>query len=548
MNLRHKRTMILALVISMMVTMLPPTGSIMEVQAAVPGVNLVVGFMRILGAHGQRNRVYMEAGATAEDVNAYYDGLIDKSATIRREVVVKAAAGETHPVIARAYTRIEASLEAERAAAIQMIEAEKNQARQDFNRTLVKEVTNILVASPGGQRIIRQVRDALGGVREAAVAVQSAVEEGRPLEALRENLAKQVGDIPIVQQAARRLGSAIGHNIDRALGGAISRIEGAIDDVQAEMGTAIDMVDQLDGNVAQYDGQERKPVSLIEDGSVIGGLVPVDRANAAADVAASAYATAAAINGALPLGVSKDTMRGRIKSALLDQSLERIRGYFGDDNAGRTFCSAVDRAQYEEAAYQLGMAPQTPADPGKATYFCCYDIQTQQAVYADMFGTAEKVGEETTEDTAAVGGETTIPVGVYTGVVDIPSKLLEAPNLSIDRNEITMIVEEDGATHGENYLEYSYSGIGIEDEIYYVNVEWTVIYKGELTEAQGELVGTITHHFVSSGPGVGDDPQDYTQTFKVPYLVQVLGNTMSVLPKENVESESDIYSFEITRQ
>ena len=98
---------------------------------------------------------------------------------------------------------------AERNAAIQMIKAEKNQARKDFERTLGKFIANILDPSPGGQKIISQVREAIR-VCEVAVAVQAALEGGKPIEALGDALARKVGDIRAVQELARGLGPPSG--------------------------------------------------------------------------------------------------------------------------------------------------------------------------------------------------------------------------------------------------------------------------------------------------------------------------------------------------
>jgi hypothetical protein len=277
--MNHKRltrciTAVLVLVLLMSSVVMPlPFAGVEVAHAAFGGPNLITALFKIGVAWDARNRIYREAGATAEEINAYYDGLIAHAGSIRGEMIAKVAAGEIPARYARAYTRIEAALEAERRAAIQMIEAEKKQARRDFHNKLGKEIVNILIASPGGQRIIGQAREALKNTREAAVAVQVAAEKGRPIDALRAALARQVGDIPIVQEAARELGSVVGHGIDRALGGAIGKVEKAIDNIQAGMGEAIDVLDGLDAHVAQYDGQARRPVSLVEDSRFIGKVI-----------------------------------------------------------------------------------------------------------------------------------------------------------------------------------------------------------------------------------------------------------------------------------
>ena len=61
-----------------------PVGGVGEAEAAFPGPNLVVGFFRTLGALGKRNAVYREAGATSQEVNAYYDRLVAQAQGDRR--------------------------------------------------------------------------------------------------------------------------------------------------------------------------------------------------------------------------------------------------------------------------------------------------------------------------------------------------------------------------------------------------------------------------------------------------------------------------------
>ncbi len=374
MNRTHlTRLITIALVLALLLTAAPapqPLTGIETAEAAFMGPNAILGLFRIGGALGQRNRVYREAGVTAAEINAYYDGLIARAQSVRQEYITGARTGERAAQLAPAFTRVEAALQAERRAAIQMIEAEKNQARRDFNRKLGKEIANILIASPGGQRIIGEIRETIKGAREAAIVVRVAANEGRPIEALGNALAKQVGDMRIAQEAARALGSAVGHGLDRALGGAIGKVERAIDNIQAEMGAAVDVLDDMDAQVDRYDEQERAPVSLVEDDSLIGKLIPVDRAHPALDVAASAWVGASALAGALGPGTSRGAMRDRIRGALLDERLTGIRDLLAGRAAGQVSCTTTDRADYEAAARALGEAPQIPRDPDRGCTSC----------------------------------------------------------------------------------------------------------------------------------------------------------------------------------
>ena len=133
-----------------------PSGGVKPAEAAFPGPNVIISFFRAFGALNRRNRLYREARATSAEMNAYYDTLTAQAKETRREMISAAAAGEkVSPLMARAYVRAEAALQAERAAAIAMIEVEKNQARKDFERTVGKEIVNILIASPGSGSSVR---------------------------------------------------------------------------------------------------------------------------------------------------------------------------------------------------------------------------------------------------------------------------------------------------------------------------------------------------------------------------------------------------------
>jgi hypothetical protein len=431
------------------------SGGAGEVRAAGPW-NAIIGVVRVGGALHRRNRVYEEAGATAPEINAYYDRLIEETQHTRREMIGKAAAGETDPRLVRAYTRLEAALKAEQDAAIQMIEAEKRQARREFHATLRREVIRILIASPSGQRILGQLREAVAGAQEAAKAVQIAAEEGRPIEALQEALAEKAGDIPLVQAAARQLGSAVGHEVDRA-----------IDDVQTGMGEALDALEEINGELAAHDERERVPVSVVEDESLIAEVVPVQGVNAAADVAATAYVRAAEIGQAFPPSTSRDTMRDRVRGALLDARVQEIRDVTAG-KIGQIYCTTRSHGEYRIAAQALGQTPQVSQDPAEATYLICHDIQTQVPVFAKVLGQSEEEGEPQEDATAepsptpeeeATTGD--IPVGTYVGetnyqeVLDV--FLLDSgdePGRTTE-NQVVIDVAEDGTVTGSLLVKYS---------------------------------------------------------------------------------------------
>jgi hypothetical protein len=471
------------LILSLLMTdvgFLLPAGGIDQVQAGAPGPNVIIGFLRFLGAWGARNRLYREARATSAEINAYYDQLIAKAQEVRREMIQKAAEGG-RTVMARSYIRIEAALEAERAMAIEMIEQEKNQARQDFNRAATKAITNVLVASPGGQRIIGRIRETIGEAREAAVAVQIAAEGGKPIEALTDALAEKVGGAPIVQDLVKQGGSILVRQLDKGLGGAFTKVEKAMSNIQGEMGGAITTLDQLDSDVAQIGIEKKEPISVIESGSALGKIVPVDRANPVIDVLSSAYAGAAALSGKVDARTSRSTMRDRIRDALLTGRMTGIQGLKTSGPVGQTYCTNVGRGQYENAATQLGDTPEIPENPDLTRYMVCYNILTQDPQFAKMFE-AEKKAEDTPEPLVVEG---TIPVGAYVGTTDYSNviELVFNPG-TITQNEVMINIDDAGSVTGSLSLYYIGDTFIREDND--CEGHWEVEMKGTFS---GQLIG-----------------------------------------------------------
>jgi len=137
-----------------------------------------------------------------------------------------------------------------------------------------------------------------------------------------------------------------------------------------------------------------------------------------------------------------------------------------------------------------------------------------------------------------------IPVGTYTGVTEMPPPRQTVISFSIVRNEIVITVEEDGTTRGERFLDYNATQNGVDDAPAYLVSEWHEVYSGTLQGSQGELAGSLSYHFVSSGPGAAD-PQDVTMTQEITYHVQVSGSTMTLT---NTENPDEFGSIELTLQ
>jgi hypothetical protein len=375
-----------------------------SVEAAVPIFNAIKGLIRTLNALDKRNVVYEEARATASEIHAYYYSLIARSERLRAERVRSAIAGDTSPTLVRAYSRLEATLTAERDAAIQMIEAEKQSARKTFNDAIEKEIRNVILSSSGVQRILGRVTGALGRVREKAVAIQKAVDKGRPFEIIRGEISDMVGDVPVVQELARGLGSVVGRQIDNALGGILSKAEGILDNVQGGLDETLDATDLLEAKISDLSGMNRAPVSLVEDDNLLGELLPVSTQNRVVDVAASAFSRAAQINGRVRAGADRATMLDRVRGALLDERLADIHNIITEVGAGSIYCTDVDREQFDAAASALSLPLDEAYDAPAVLYTVCYTLPAGTPVGAIRFG-----GEVVQTDQTVDQGEDTSP-------------------------------------------------------------------------------------------------------------------------------------------
>jgi archaellum component FlaC len=396
-----------------------PGPSLPPAYAQASPVNAVVALFNIIGAARRRNRVYREARATQREMDAYYDDLLDeaRSQLQERGLMGQGTQGEftlENRGQLRVYIKMYEALQAERAAVTQQIENEKNDARRQFNRSLTNEIVGILVKSPGGQRLIGDMRSTLGELRQAVEAVQEAIQNNRPFDALVGVLQEKLEKVPVIRHAAQEIGSVVAQKIDRLLGGVITRMENAIDNVQGEMGQVLDQVNQLDAELARVDERERTPVSLVEEGGVLSNIRGVDRANAVADVAAQAYTNAAIIAGALknPSEAEKGRMRDRIREQLLGDRLDRLSSF--GDRARFVDCEGVGQAAYVAAMNQLGRTPEQPADPSTSAYLVCKDKETGTIVHAALIGpalgasatmTAEALAEEQGEATVTPQGQ-----------------------------------------------------------------------------------------------------------------------------------------------
>ncbi len=347
-----------------------------EVQAQPSGLNAVVGFINIINAANRRRRLYNEARGTQHDMNAYYDILLDeaRSQLLEREM---ADSGRTQ---VRTYIKLAALLQAERAAVTQQIEAEKNAARQQFNHTLGQQIFNVLIKSPGGQKVLNDVRQTINGLQQAATAVQVALDQGRPYDVLLEQYADSVSSVPLIRNAVRNLGSSLGHKVDQALGNLLTNIETAAENLQEGMQQAIDKADELDGVVAGYQNDVRTPGTI-----VIGDKVRHVDGPLGAAIEALTNASFIA-SGIRPDKGTRDTMRDRVRDYLPTQRTEKPGELIKTANFSR--CEHVGEGEYQRVAAELGITPEKPADPDRARFLVCYYTETKAPFYAALIGPA----------------------------------------------------------------------------------------------------------------------------------------------------------------
>lgn len=141
--------------------------------------------------------------------------------------------------------------------------------------------------------------------------------------------------------------------------------------------------------------------------------------------------------------------------------------------------------------------------------------------------------------------------GTYVGQPPIPSKLQEAQqnqditNFTIEANQVTIFVDEDGTAYGEKVLKYSYTATGEDDQPVPVSSEWIINIDGTLQEPPYQLNAIFNYHFLSP-------ERDDKSTMEIVYDIQISGDIMSGAPSqddfEDDEDNLEIFVFEATKQ
>jgi hypothetical protein len=328
----------------------------------------------------RRNQVYQAARDTQSDFNAYYESLGE---TARTQLL----SGELHslrqgenglePSRAAAYIRLAAALQAEQAAVTRAIEAEKNQARREFNRTLVRQLQSMIIRLPGAQHILDDVRAVISQIRSTIIAIQAAAAAGQPIDALTQRLAAQVNYSSQLQAGVGNLGTAVGSDLDHRLGGALHQVNQSIDEIRNQAGQAVNLLNSMDAQVNQLDPAQSEPIPYEA------GVGPVrvqltDRATAVIDVASQALAFLSAAQGTR--GITRQQLYLQIRSDLLSRHNAQL--ITAIQRVSLIDCRAVGWPDYEQALTALGEQAGEPPDiEGAGSYMVCYDKETGEPIY-----------------------------------------------------------------------------------------------------------------------------------------------------------------------
>jgi len=372
---RRILTLLLAVVLlAEAVAIAPPA------EAGAGPLNLLIGGMRMLNALNRRNRVYNAARDTQRDFNAYYESLTDTAhdqlLSGELESLREGADGPERVRLA-AFIKLSAALQAEHTAVTQAIEAEKNQARQNFNSALVRELQSIIIKLPGAQTILSQVRQTISQIRATVIALQAAAAGNRPTDVLSEQLAQQVQGSAYLQNVVRNLGSSLAPGIDRSLGGALTQVDQAIENINQEANQALDLLNSMDSEVAQYDFSQAEASGQQLDLG-LANVRLTDRASALIDVASQALAFLSAAQGTG--GTTREQLYTQIRQDLLSghnaQLMDAIQQLSLLD------CRAVSWSEYEAAMTAIGKsAGQAPAIEAGASYMVCIDKESGEPVH-----------------------------------------------------------------------------------------------------------------------------------------------------------------------
>lgn len=241
----------------------------------------------------------------------------------------------------------------------------------------MRQLQELVIRLPGAQQILGEVRSVISSMRTTVTALQTAAASNQPLDVLTQRLAEQVSSSTIVQDRVRNLGSVVGPDLERALGGALTQVNNAIEDVNREANQAVELLDGMDAQVAELDLSRAQAA---EGDRRVGPLNIrlTNRATAALDEASQALAFLSVAQS--PGGTAREQMYEQIRQDLLNERNATLLD--AAQHVSQAECTGVGRGEYEVAIGILGKSPETAADPAKATYMVCSDRDTGQPVRA----------------------------------------------------------------------------------------------------------------------------------------------------------------------
>ncbi|MBN1318150.1 MAG: hypothetical protein JXA42_21895 [Anaerolineales bacterium] len=335
----------------------------------VPAANLFVGIVRIIGIFNRRNRVYSEAKLTVEEMNAYYENLLDHMQPTE---------------MGGQYWRTRWQIEQERQAVIAAAEYVKQGARHQFGNEMGQAALDQLAGSNGGVKFLGEIRQTIQATQMAAAQVQAAAATAQQVpEIMVASLNEQLGGLHLSENEIKQLGGGLGQFLNNALGGIPDRFEAGSAQLEADMETTIDMLSEMDAFVGNVQQGGRSPISAstMSGGNVRGSGGMTATLNQTID---SFLGLLVALDETGKPPQFMTDIRNNIREALLAGHLQTL-----DAAAfGATFakCEIVDREAYLAAAGQLAMTPEIALDEERVIYKICRDKESGELIYAFMIG------------------------------------------------------------------------------------------------------------------------------------------------------------------
>ena len=407
-----RRSLVVGLALVLALGVLPPPT--VGAQPLPPGLREAAAFFNLLGSFNRRNRVYTEARRTQAEVDDYYERL-------RRALAENLVEGEMttapsqKPV--RSFIRLTQALEDEHESATAQIEAEKNDARRQFNNEVGANLFDLLVQSPGGKRLVGDIKSTVDELRQSVLLVKAAT-DGATLDAALQALAERVTSSEYVGNIVQDLGGLLAQEIDSRLAGIISKLNASATGASGDMDEVLGLLAELEGRLDEVAGTtNRAPFSIAGDGSPLSDIRLVKDADAALNVAIDSIMRYGILIGALD-GLSdadRESMRDRIRQTLLTSRLSDL-GHAAA-LAQTVHCNHVAQGVYAEVAAGLGRTPEEPREGSKVRYLVCYDNKTGDPVFAALIGPSKSDGTTTTEGTDEQSDPSvTAPVEVHVDV------------------------------------------------------------------------------------------------------------------------------------